>query len=297
MAGEPSISILIPTRDRAPLLPRALASVVAAVSEVSVATEIVVIDNGSSDGTAALLSEWVTRGSNRVRLFIAEPGRSRALNRGLQVQRAPLVLFTDDDVDVGRGWVGAVLDFFDRHPDHAAAVGRVCPIPADDSESNRALMARFPGLHPFYDAGEVERDVVEMYGCNMAVRRTVFDSLGGYDERLGVGASGLCEDTDLSRRMRQAGMRIGYMPDAVVYHGVDRNRLTPEAFRQFQVRAARSHFLMDPQQRPARHRLRLFNAVVSYALWSLRGSVTRRAKAWGRILRHREMLRLCRAAR
>lgn len=67
--------------------------------------EIIVVDNGSEDGTPDLLAGWAER-DPRVRAVREERlGRSRALNTGLEVARGDVVLFTDDDVLVGAGWV------------------------------------------------------------------------------------------------------------------------------------------------------------------------------------------------
>jgi len=290
-AGPPVLSILIPTRNRVSLLPRLFRTLDTAQAEAQVDLEIVVVDNGSTDGTASVLDRWAAA-PGRVRLFVEQPGRARALNRALPVARAPLLAFTDDDVEVPPNWIHALITFFARHPEYDAAMGRVRVPPDAADAAMLARVAEYPGTLPLYDAGDVVRDVPYMWGCNMAVRRRVIETVGPYDERLGVGASGLYEDAEFSDRIRRAGMRIGYMPDVIVYHSVDPTRLTRQWFREFNVRLARSHYVIDPPQHWRRNLLRLIDAAVSHAWWSAVGRRQRSLKAWARMIQHREMLRL-----
>ncbi|MFN8626306.1 MAG: glycosyltransferase [Candidatus Binatia bacterium] len=291
-ASVPALSILVPTRNRADVLPRLLRTLDAAQAEAQVDLEVVVVDNGSTDGTAAVLDRWAAAAPGRVRMFVEQPGRARALNRALPVARAPLLAFTDDDVEVTPHWIRSLVAFFAVHPEYDAAMGRVRVPPAAADPATLARVAQFPGTLPLFDAGDAVRDVPYMWGCNMAVRRRVIDTVGPYDERLGVGASGLYEDAEFSERIRRAGLRIGYMPDAVVYHSVDPTRLTRQWFREFNVRLARSRYLIDPPQPWRRNLLRFLDAALSCAWWRLLGQRQRSLKAWARMIQHREMLRL-----
>ncbi len=289
-ASAPALSICVATRNRAAVLPRLLRSL-----EVAQATagdvEILVVDNGSSDETAALLAQWVAAGDGRTRLFVDQPGKSRALNHALGTARAALLAFTDDDVEVAPEWVEAILGFFTAYPQYDAAMGRVL-IPAA-AQSDPELLARLAAYRtvPVFDKGEVVREVREMYGCNMAVRRRVFDRIGVFDERLGPGASGLSEDLDLARRMIAAGMRIGYMPRALVRHEVDPLRLTKTYYRDFQVRLGRSGLAMDVGRHRWRSVPRLLEAAFGVACWTVFRSPIRRTRAWGRMVRHADILR------
>jgi hypothetical protein len=111
-------------------------------------------------------------------------------------------------------------------------MGRVRVPPAAERDPRlRALLAAYRVV-PVFDKGDDVRDVSEMYGCNIAVRRHVFERIGNFNERLGPPYNA-GEDLDLARRMVRAEMRIGYMPQALVYHEVDPTRLTPEYYRQF----------------------------------------------------------------
>src|SRR5688500_9359990 len=93
---EPAVSVIISTRDRAHYLPEVLRTLVA--QECDVPFEIVVIDNGSTDGTAALLQEWSSRYPKIRTAREPRPGLRRGQNAGIRTAPAPLLLFTYDEL-------------------------------------------------------------------------------------------------------------------------------------------------------------------------------------------------------
>jgi len=285
-----AVSIIIPTRDRVAQLARMLQSVERAVTVGSVSAEVVLIDNGSRDGTGALLDQWVRADRGRKQLFVAQPGKSRALNQALAVAGAPLLAFIDDDVEVTPHWLQAIINFFTSHPWYDAAMGRVLLPPA--ARNDHELQARLAAYRtvPLMDKGEGVCDAEEMYGCNMMIRRSVFERIGGFNEQLGPPDSSN-EDLDMAHRISRAGMRIGYIPQAIVYHEVDRARLTEEYHRRFQVRLARGRVDMDGGRRRWRSVPRLVEAAFGYFLWSLLQSPIRQTHARGRMIRHLAVLR------
>jgi glycosyltransferase involved in cell wall biosynthesis len=283
------VSVLIATRNRAATLARALQSLDAAHAAEMGDCEIVVVDNGSTDTTPEFLDRWAAAGPGRVRLCVPQPGKCRALNQALSIARAPLLAFTDDDVEVSPQWLQAIVAFFGAYPHYDAAMGRVRVPPAAEHDAElQALLAAYRVV-PVFDKGDDVRDETQMYGCNIAVRRRVFERIGNFNERLGPPYNA-GEDLDLARRIVQAGMRIGYMPQALVYHEVDPARLTPEYYRQFQVRLGRGWLVMDPDRYYWRSVPRLLEATCAVVLWRLLRSPTRRMHAWGRMVRHADVL-------
>jgi glycosyltransferase involved in cell wall biosynthesis len=288
-ASPPALSLLVPTRNRAALLPRLLRSLEAALTDE---VEVLIVDNGSTDNTAAVLAAWIAGGPRRARYYVAEPGRGRALNQALSRVHAPLVAFTDDDVEVAPDWLRVGVAFFAAHPEYDGAMG---PVRVPPTLTDPALLARvraYPDVLPLFEGGEHVRDLDILYGCNMIVRRAVFERVGTFNEQLGVGASGLAEDTEFADRMRQAGMRIGYIPNAIVYHDVDLQRLTFNAFVAFHVRLARSLFLIHPERFGEANFGKMVDAAASVVRWRLRGERARWLHAYARMIRHREFLRL-----
>jgi len=289
--APPAISVCIATRDRADLLVPLLRSLAVAQAEAAVTSEVIVVDNGSSDATPGILANWAANTATHVHARCPAPGKSRALNQLLGLARAPLLAFTDDDVEVAPDWVQAIVDFCATHPEYDAAMGRVRIPPQLTDAGVRARVARY-GTLPLFDAGDAVCDVNELYGCNMVLHRRVFDAVGGFDERLGPGASGWGEDTDLSERARRAGLRLGYMPDAVVYHAVDPTRLTAEFFRAYHRRKAQGDFEKDPARYSRKNLSRLVDASLRCAWCRLTGDADRGMRARMRMIRHAEILRL-----
>lgn len=290
-ADAPALSVLIASRDRASLLAALLHSLERARLASSAMLEVVVVDNGSTDGTAALLDEWVGGGPGRVRLPVAQPGKSRALNVALQVARANVLAFTDDDVEVAPTYVEEILAFCAAQPQFAAAIGRVLAPPnvTDPDVLRRLDWYRTVSL---FDHGDAVREESSLHGSNMVLRRATCERIGGFDERLGPGVTGGMEDQELGERIVRAGLRIGYMPRVVVYHSIDPTRLTPAYFRLFQQRQAISRFAMDPHGAWRRALPRLIESAAGFAWWSLRADPLRREHARGRMLRNAAIVRL-----
>lgn len=290
--AHPEMTVLVPTRNRASLLEHLLRSLDIAQAAAEANVEFLIIDNGSNDETPALIDRWVAAAPGRKRLFVAQPGQSHALNCGIRAARGSLLAFTDDDVEVVPSWVRTILDFFAQHPAYDAAMGRVL-IPQNVTDPELIAKIHCYETLPLFDRGDAQRDVSEMYGCNMVLRRRVIETVGMFDERLGPGTSGFGGDTDLCERIVHADMRIGYIPEAVVYHAVDGTRLTPQFFRDYHRRKAHSDFERARDRFCQKNVSRLLDASLRWAWCSLVGGQTpRRMRARMRMIRHAEFLRL-----
>ena len=169
----PDVTVVVATRNRATLLPHCLASLLE--QETSSRFEVVVVDNGSEDGTADVIRGWAER-DPRIR-GVLEPavGLSRAKNAGIEEARGELVLFTDDDVILDSGWIEAYVSFFARrrHETRTLVGGPVLPLPHDlaawPSWLDGAARVDLPGL--FH--GSEERALGRfdyLWGANMAAR-------------------------------------------------------------------------------------------------------------------------------
>jgi glycosyltransferase involved in cell wall biosynthesis len=291
--GAPSLalSLLVPTRNRAPSLRPMLRSLERALAATAVPLEILIVDNGSTDETATVVEQWVAAGPGRHRLFIKQPGKSRALNWAMRGARGELLAFTDDDVEVDAGWLAAIVDFFARHPQYDAGMGRVLVPPAVTDPCVLERIRCYETL-PLFDRGDTVCDLTELCGCNMVLRRRVVDTVGLFDERFGPGASGFGEEPDLCERMRHAGLRIGYMPGAIVYHSVDVTRLTAAFFGDYHRRKARGDFAWAPERFARKNLSSLFDASLRWAWCGVTGDARRRLRARMRMIRHAEFLRL-----
>lgn len=215
-------SVIIATHARPASLARLLASLARELT--SGTREIIVAENG----TPAPMQ--LPTGLARLKhLHDPRAGKCRIQNRALAeaTNESEILVFLDDDLTVAARYLDAVESFFDTHREFAGMKGRI--LPAEDPDKKVGPMAAYLDL-PIADDGEKVVEVKGVLGANMAFRATALRQVGPFDERLGPGACGHEEETEMSARMRRAGFRIGYAPQALVYHEVDRTRADRERF-------------------------------------------------------------------
>lgn len=290
-APVPTISVIIPTRDRAPSL-RDLLDSLETLQAPPVPFEIVIADNGSSDETPRILAEWKLRSDGRTVVRVTEPGKSRAVNAAITASRGELLAFLDDDVLVDPAWLSEIWDYFTRH-DCAAAQGSVLwPPEAYKDAELAALLDRYRTIVHL----DLEPDAIrtKLTGANMAVRRHAFAVVGTFNEKLGPGAAGLSEDNELADRIRHHGGWIGYMARARVIHEIDRSRLTEEYFAEYHRRQGRSRFAYKHNKIVSSILPNLAKNAFNYALFGMLGDTRKQYRAKGRLYHYGEMLRLAR---
>lgn len=285
------LAVVVCTRDRIALLERALGSIEVARTRLARPVEVVAVDNGSSDSTPAVLARWANASPGRVHLEVPSPGKSIALNTYLRRTDADLVALTDDDVTVDPDWLAAIVRFFERDSRYAAAAGPI-HVPPDVTDPELLERIRLYPTLPFWEIPAHVR-LTQLLGANMVLTRRVFDAVGFFDERLGPGAAGLAEDTDMGERIIRAGLEIAYLPEAIVYHAVDESRLTLEALCAQERRQARSRFLLGREgDSVARLVLRLAEVSLAWVASTLVRDRGRAIRNRGKIARYAEMLRL-----
>jgi GT2 family glycosyltransferase len=284
-------SIVIPTRDRQQQLTHLLDSIKGLNGLAQIRSEIIVGDNGSMDRTWEMLQQASIDFPVPMRLFqIPAEGKCKILNEAITIASGEILAFLDDDVIVDANWLNALDKFFSEKSRLAAqGVIRVPPGHLEDPEICR-LIQRFRTAHQLeYDRGV--DNVNTLNGANMAIRREVFAQVGDFDIRLGPGASGTSEDVELAQRIRQNGIKIGYMPNAVVYHEVDRTRLTEAYFKALHERQGVSR-LIYKQQSTSLIILALCRVLAQYGFYSLFGGERNKYRSKGRVYHYSAMLRV-----
>lgn len=217
------------------------------------AWEAVVVDNASTDGSEAAADEFAPQ----VRLLRnpANIGFGRAVNQGLAIARAPLVLLINPDCQLGTGALEPLEEALAAHPSCAIVGPKILDPDGTVQGSARgdpdmltglfgrtsALRRLLPGLgvsqrnvvSPDWDPGSGTRDpepvdalrVDWVSGACMLARAEVLRRVGGFDERYFL----YWEDADLCRRVRALGHETRYVPDAVVMHRVGHSSRTARA--------------------------------------------------------------------
>jgi GT2 family glycosyltransferase len=200
----PEISVIVPVRNGARSIPELLRSLWAQTLAHD-CFEVIVVDNGSSDGTAQLAAEHGAR-------VVIEPvaNRSRARNAGAAAASAPLYAFTDADCVAQPRWLEALLRNSCRAPLLAGQVRlRV-------GRSPNAI-ERFEALWRFG-----QEEWVRQQGwaatANLLVRGDAFAAVGGFDPAW----RHIGEDVDFCFRARAAGYRLDYCDEAIVEHDGER---------------------------------------------------------------------------
>lgn len=188
---------MIATRNRASYLQRALLSLQAQVGAPSF--EVVVVDNGSSDGTRDLV-EQLARGFESLRYVgWPLPNRGQARNRGVAAAAGRYLLFCDDDVQLPDGWLAA----------HAAAHGDATARVANGPIINVPSYLR----RPRPKAANYSRAF--LCTCNASLPKAAFDAVGGFDEDFDLYG---WEDTELGIRLRAAGLQWKFSWEAFLWH-------------------------------------------------------------------------------
>lgn len=225
------VSVAICTRNRADSLERTLFSVVKAAKTVTEPWEIMVVDNGSTDHTAAVIASF--EGKLPIRRVVQEtPGLSNARNAGVAAARGEFIIWTDDDVLVDEAWLKSYLAAFDQNPDVDIFGGRAVP------KYEAPQQAWFIRMEQHMEGLLAIRDQVSWteinsaclpYGLNYAAR-TELQRRFPYNPALGVAPGRRVggEETDMIRRALAAGAEGRWAWEATVYHLITAERQTAD---------------------------------------------------------------------
>jgi glycosyltransferase involved in cell wall biosynthesis len=215
--GNPLISIIIPVRNGIDTIDKSINSI---LSLAYAPVEVIVVDDGSADGTAEKLDAY--RGKIRV-ITAGGAGPSLARNAALKQAKGSYIAFTDADCVVDRNWLDELYAGFSTtltgiDKDTIAAVGGDQLSPADETVFGRTVNAfmKTIGFVADYirdgrDCGVTEVD--HNPSCNVLYKREVVERVNGFAAGLWPG-----EDLDLDYRIKRLGFRLLYTPKAKVYH-------------------------------------------------------------------------------
>ena len=212
MDDAPDVCVVVPTHNRAQLLPRLVSRLEAQKGVESF--EVVIVDDASADDTPTVLRDLADRTSLRLRVLRHDENRGpmAARNAGWRSTSAPLIAFTDDDCMPDDHWLAGLLAGSERAD---IVQGRTEPDPDDPTP-----------IGPFGHTIIIREELGHYETCNLAYRRTILEQLGGFDETFFEPSRGRPrapawgDDIDFGWRARKAGAQVTFVPEALVYHEI-----------------------------------------------------------------------------
>ncbi len=229
------LTVVIPTFRRAASLRRVLEGLRA--QQDAPPFDVIVVDNAECEETREVC-EAATELALR---FAVErgPGKNRALNRALtEDPLAPLVVFTDDDVDPDPKWLAEVRACAERWPNASVFGGRIDVVWPDGGPPAWARDARvqelgFTAHAPLEAEGPYPEGRVP-FGPNFWMRRQLIEAGHRFNERIGPNPDDriLGDETQFLRGLRRGGQRFVYNPAAIVGHRVTRESVAPGVVRR-----------------------------------------------------------------
>lgn len=235
-ATSPAMVVGVCTYNRGPKIRATLDALAALDRAGGRIQELVIIDNRSSDDTAAVVDAFIAAGPPipTRRIHEPRPGKIAAMRRLFRETSQPLLALTDDDCLPDEAWAARLLAVLDEHPRAGVAGGPVRNVweagPTPLAITYRQSLGhheREPRRHRLDRPGEF------VIGASLGIRRAALEASGWLDGcyleartggRLECGA----EDAEVCIRIRQAGWEIWYEPDAAIRHLIPAARQTPD---------------------------------------------------------------------
>jgi GT2 family glycosyltransferase/SAM-dependent methyltransferase/glycosyltransferase involved in cell wall biosynthesis len=214
--SRPLVSLVIPTFGKVDYTLRCLASIAAAPPQVSI--ETIVVDDASGDPRVAALEN--VRGIRLV-LRKANLGFLRSCNDAARLAQGELLMLLNNDTEVGPGAIDALAGLLLQRHDVGLVGARLLYPNCEQQEAGGVVWSdgsmwnygrRDDPRKPEYC---YLREVDYVSGAAMMLRRSLWEQLGGFDEHF---APAYCEDSDLAFRVRAAGLKVFYQPEACVVH-------------------------------------------------------------------------------
>ena len=278
------ISVIIPSYNNAAMLETTLSAFKRV--RISQKTEIIVVDNNSTDDTAEIIKTFSDQ-LPIIYVFESVQGISAAKNAGIGAARGTLLVFTDDDVRPNVEWLTAYWAAYKKDPEGVFWGGAIVSEFEGSVPKENLLRVAPPSVRGL-DYGIETRSLKEqewLLGANMAFTSKAIKKIGGFDTSLGLGAMSNTvlggEETELQRRLKLVGYRGMYLPNASIRHVVPSSKCTLE---HVAVRAeALGRYLREinpPEKGPG-----TFHGA---PLWRYRRCIDRYLRAWSKRISGRD---------
>jgi len=203
MADNPMVTVVLCTYNRKQLLVECIGAI---LSQTYSRFEIVVVDDGSDDGTGDAIGGFPVDGRIKF-LRQSHLGLASARNVGIENSKGGIVCFIDDDCIADRRWLQNIVGAY-SDGDIGGVGGRI--INHEPWTTPKTLLERFLHKSGLYQQRYVGEFLV---GANSSYRRAALEAVNGFD-----GSLLKDEDADIGMRIIATGMRFAYAPKAMVYH-------------------------------------------------------------------------------
>jgi GT2 family glycosyltransferase len=273
VAKPPLITVVIPTWNHKEALISCLKALKPQVDDV----QVIVVDNGSADGSAELVERdyaWV-----KLIKHATNQGFAGGVNAGIRASQSQYVALLNNDAIVAAGWLQALVKFLETHPQAGAVTSKILhtsrdqdgrPIIDSTGECLSTWGMPFPRGREEADQGQYDQRP-EVFGCSGGAtlyRKRLFDEIGLFDERFFA----YYEDVDISFRGRLAGYSFYYCPQAVVHHEAGTTSGGPRsAFTRYHT--AQNLFYLYVKNMPLPLLLKYSPLFVAGAFLTLGGSI------------------------
>lgn len=247
---HPDISVVISTYNRSKMLAGTIESLLR--QEGSATFEVIVVDNNSSDDTAAVVGSFAKRSPLVRYVFEPKQGVSYGRNAGIEAARSGLLLFTDDDVTPDSRWVERARALFEGKPEWGCIGGKVLPLWPTTPPSWLTRDHWSPLALLDYETGMTLSSGNRrcLITANMGIRRSVFAQIGYFVPRFQKTKGSTCsmEDRELQERYWKAGGQCWYDPGLVVYADIQPERLSKSYHRKWHYAHGRLYALLKDEE-------------------------------------------------
>jgi GT2 family glycosyltransferase len=246
------VSVVVVNTNHGDLLRKCLRAVLQA--DLPEATEVIVVDNNSRDGSVAMLEREFPE--VRVLRYTERRGPAANYNSGFAVANGEFIVVLNEDAEVSSNTLRSLYDYMVAHPKVAIAGPRLIypdgraqnccnRFPRLSSAFKRLVLQRFlngPIIHDQYREEAIGREFEPdwIMATSLMIRRVALQQTGTYDEQFEV----FYEEVDLCRRLRLCGWTVAWVPEAFVkhHHGVSNFKLLSERDIVFRVLLYQSRY-------------------------------------------------------
>jgi len=228
MEHLPFVSIIIPTYNRAGMLPLTLDSFLAQ-SYPNERYEIIVADNNSTDRTNDIIQTYCSRFGQMKTLFEGRQGVHYARNSAAKLAKGDILYYTDDDMVADKHLLKEIVKVFDLDPDIGSATGMI--IGKFDVDPPKWVKKYLINGYLSLTDAQIKDDLIVtsediVFSCHQAIRRDVFFSAGGFNPENVAGTWIGDGETGLNMKIKNHGYKFAYTSKSIIYHMIPKERMT-----------------------------------------------------------------------